>query len=162
MLLRKHIANGRITKIFQLKWSVLYALRYETFRWFRDLCKKSLIIEVMGKHSNIIFCDENDKIIDSIQNIFPRRSVLCVRYRGRSISFQRPVKNSIRWRKTVNSFFLRSCGKKSDNYPKGNLFLLYGDQSVSSAGEISLSAHLLDADASTLKPCRKMKTASVE
>ena len=34
-----------------------------------DLCRKKLIIEVMGKHSNIIFCDENDHIIDSIKHI---------------------------------------------------------------------------------------------
>lgn len=30
---------------------------------------KKLIVEVMGKHSNIIFCDENDHIIDSIKHI---------------------------------------------------------------------------------------------
>ena len=35
-----------------------------------DLCKKFLIVELMGKHSNIIFCGiENDMIIDSIKHI---------------------------------------------------------------------------------------------
>ena len=34
-----------------------------------DLRTKQLIIELMGKHSNIIFCDENDVIIDSIKHI---------------------------------------------------------------------------------------------
>ena len=34
-----------------------------------DLCRKFLIIELMCKHSNIIFCDEDNKIIDSIKHI---------------------------------------------------------------------------------------------
>ena len=34
-----------------------------------DLRHKKLIIELMGKHSNIIFCDENDMILDSIKHI---------------------------------------------------------------------------------------------
>jgi predicted ribosome quality control (RQC) complex YloA/Tae2 family protein len=34
-----------------------------------DLCIKYLIIELMGKHSNIIFCDDNMVILDSIKRI---------------------------------------------------------------------------------------------
>ena len=34
-----------------------------------DLCTKYLIVEIMGKHSNIIFCNENDQIIDSIKHV---------------------------------------------------------------------------------------------
>ena len=34
-----------------------------------DLCHKTLIVEIMGKHSNIIFCDDNGRIIDSIKHI---------------------------------------------------------------------------------------------
>ena len=69
MLLRKHIANGRITKIFQPEMERIVRFEIEHLDDLGDLCKKSLIIEVMGKHSNIIFCDENDKIIDSIKHI---------------------------------------------------------------------------------------------
>ena len=32
-------------------------------------CKKILIMELMGKHSNIIFCDENRMILDSIKHV---------------------------------------------------------------------------------------------
>ena len=35
----------------------------------RDLCIKHLIVELMGKYSNIIFLDDNNKIIDSIKRI---------------------------------------------------------------------------------------------
>ena len=34
-----------------------------------DLCKKTLVVEIMGKHSNIIFINEDNKIIDSIKHI---------------------------------------------------------------------------------------------
>ena len=34
-----------------------------------DVCRKYLIIELMGKHSNIIFTDSGDKILDSIKHI---------------------------------------------------------------------------------------------
>ena len=34
-----------------------------------DLCQKKLIVELMGKHSNIIFCNQEGKIIDSIKHI---------------------------------------------------------------------------------------------
>ena len=34
-----------------------------------DLCRKDLIVEIMGKHSNIIFCTEDGKIIDSIKHV---------------------------------------------------------------------------------------------
>ena len=39
-----------------------------------DLCRKDLIVEIMGKHSNIIFCTEDGKIIDSIKHISAQMS----------------------------------------------------------------------------------------
>ena len=39
-----------------------------------DLCRKKLIIEIMGKHSNIIFCDLNGRIIDSIKHVSAQMS----------------------------------------------------------------------------------------
>ena len=32
-------------------------------------CKKVLIMELMGKHSNIIFCDDKNMILDSIKHV---------------------------------------------------------------------------------------------
>jgi predicted ribosome quality control (RQC) complex YloA/Tae2 family protein len=34
-----------------------------------DLCRKHLIAEFMGKYSNIIFCDDNNVILDSIKHV---------------------------------------------------------------------------------------------
>ncbi len=69
MLLRKHIANGRITKIWQPHMERIINLEIEHLNELGDLCQKQLIVEIMGKHSNIIFCDADGKIIDSIKHI---------------------------------------------------------------------------------------------
>ncbi len=69
MLLRKHIANGKITRIFQPHMERIIHFEIEHLDDLGDLCHKQLIVEIMGKHSNIIFCDENGKIIDSIKHI---------------------------------------------------------------------------------------------
>lgn len=69
MLLRKHIANGRILSVTQPGLERIVRMEIEHLDELGDLCRKFLIVEIMGKHSNIIFCDENDKIIDSIKHI---------------------------------------------------------------------------------------------
>lgn len=69
MLLRKHLQNGRITDITQPGLERIIHLHVEHLDEMGDLKHKRLIIEVMGKHSNIIFVDDKDMVIDSIKHI---------------------------------------------------------------------------------------------
>nr|MCR5468164.1 NFACT family protein [Lachnospiraceae bacterium] len=69
MVLRKHIANGRITKISQPSLERIIIFTIEHLDEMGDLKEKHLIVELMGKHSNIIFCNENNMIIDSIKHV---------------------------------------------------------------------------------------------
>lgn len=69
MLLRKHIGGGRITGISQPGLERIIRFDIEHLDEMGDLRRKTLIAEIMGKHSNIIFCDENDRIIDSIKHV---------------------------------------------------------------------------------------------
>ena len=69
MLLRKHISNGRIIDISQPKLERIIRFTIEHLNELGDLCRKVLIVEIMGKHSNIIFCTEDGKIIDSIKHV---------------------------------------------------------------------------------------------
>ena len=57
MVLRKHIANGRIISISQPHMERIINFEIEHLNEMGDLCKKTLIVELMGKHSNIIFCN---------------------------------------------------------------------------------------------------------
>ena len=59
MLLRKHLNNGRITNITQPKLERIIQFEVEHLDELGDLCKKYLIVEIMGKHSNIIFCNDS-------------------------------------------------------------------------------------------------------
>ena len=68
MLLRKHIGNGKITSIDQPGLERIINIHIEHLNELGDMCQKTLVVELMGKHSNIIFCEEN-KIIDSIKRI---------------------------------------------------------------------------------------------
>lgn len=69
MLLRKHIANGRITRIYQPHMERIIHFEIEHLDEMGDLCTKMLIVELMGKHSNIIFCNSDGMIIDSIKHV---------------------------------------------------------------------------------------------
>ena len=69
MLLRKHIGNGKIVKIHQPGLERIIVFTVEHFDELGDLGKKELIVEIMGKHSNIIFCNEQGVIIDSIKHV---------------------------------------------------------------------------------------------
>ncbi len=69
MLLRKHITGGRIVSIMQPDFERILILHIEAFNELGDLTVKQLIIEVMGRHSNIILLNEKNIIIDSIKHI---------------------------------------------------------------------------------------------
>lgn len=69
MLLRKHIGGGRIVDIRQPKLERIIHFTIEHLDELGDLCRKELIVEIMGKHSNIIFCTSDGKIIDSIKHV---------------------------------------------------------------------------------------------
>lgn len=69
MLLRKHIGSGRISSIRQPGLERVIEFELEHLNEMGDPCKKRLIFELMGKHSNIIFCDQDGMILDSIKHV---------------------------------------------------------------------------------------------
>ena len=69
MLLRKHINNGRIVDVYQPGFERIVVMVIEHLDELGDLKRKKLIIEIMGKHSNIIFATDENVIIDSIKHI---------------------------------------------------------------------------------------------
>lgn len=69
MLLRKHIGNGKITRIWQPSLERIIHFEIEHLNEMGDRCRKDLILELMGKHSNLIFCNDEGMIIDSIKHV---------------------------------------------------------------------------------------------
>ena len=74
MLLRKHIGTGRILKVSQPGLERIIEFEIEHLDDLGDLCRKRLIVELMGKHSNIIFCKEDGTILDSIKHVSSQMS----------------------------------------------------------------------------------------
>lgn len=69
MLLRKHIGTARIARIYQPGLERVIIFELEHLNEMGDPCRKRLILELMGKHSNIIFCDDENRILDSIKHV---------------------------------------------------------------------------------------------
>ena len=69
MLLRKHLQGGRIISVTQPGLERAVRIEVEHLNELGDLCRKALILELMGKHSNLIFVDEDDRIIDAIRRV---------------------------------------------------------------------------------------------
>lgn len=69
MLLRKHLSSGRICNVKQPSLERILIFEIEHLNELGDPCKKNLIVELMGKHSNIIFTDSDETIIDSVKHI---------------------------------------------------------------------------------------------
>ena len=69
MLLRKHISGGRLVDITQPGLERIIEFEIEHLDEMGDLCRKILTVELMGKHSNIIFRKPDGTIIDSIKHV---------------------------------------------------------------------------------------------
>ena len=70
MLMRKHLNGGRIVEIKQRGCERIVEISLETLNELGFTVSKKIIMEIMGKHSNIILVDmTNNRIIDSIKRV---------------------------------------------------------------------------------------------
>ncbi|WP_279166515.1 Rqc2 family fibronectin-binding protein [Thomasclavelia cocleata] len=71
MLFRKHLEGGYIKEINQIELDRICHILFGCHNEFGDYVEYHCFIEIMGKHSNIILCNENKKIIDCLKRITP-------------------------------------------------------------------------------------------
>ena len=69
MLLRKNLIGLKLKNIITFDLERLIILEFEGFDELDDIISKKLVIELMGKHSNIILLDDTNIIIDSLRHI---------------------------------------------------------------------------------------------
>ncbi|MFQ3543393.1 NFACT RNA binding domain-containing protein [Halobacillus rhizosphaerae] len=75
MLLRKHLIGGFIESIEQVSMERIVKLKVRSRNEIGDETTKTLMIEIMGKHSNIILVDEEEgHILDSIKHLPPSQN----------------------------------------------------------------------------------------
>lgn len=69
MLLRKNLIGLKLKNIITFDLERLIVLEFEGFDEIDDIISKKLVIELMGKHSNLILLDDLNIIIDSLRHI---------------------------------------------------------------------------------------------
>ncbi|MCH5272676.1 MAG: NFACT family protein [Lachnospiraceae bacterium] len=69
MLLRKHFNSARILSVTQPGLERIVDFTVEHLNEMGDVCQKHIIVELMGKHSNIILTDETNTILDAIKRV---------------------------------------------------------------------------------------------
>ena len=112
MVLRKHIANGRITRIYQPHMERIIHFEIEHLDEMGDLCTKTLIIELMGKHSNIIFCNSDGIIIDSIKHVSSAMSSLREVLPGREYHIPATQEDKLNPLEVTEDAFMETVMKK--------------------------------------------------
>lgn len=69
MILRKHLQGAKLLSISQYGLDRVITFKFENINELGDLVQKSLIVELMGKYSNVILIDDKEKIIDSMRHV---------------------------------------------------------------------------------------------
>lgn len=85
MLLRKHLASARLIDAVQPGLERVLILRFDCKNDFYEAEEKHLIIEIMGRASNLILTDANGRIFDALRQVdlsssFPRKLLPGVLY----------------------------------------------------------------------------------
>ena len=68
MTLRKYLVGTHISNIYTNNLERIIFIELEGYNKSKDTSMKKLIIELMGKHSNIILVDSEDVIIDALRH----------------------------------------------------------------------------------------------
>ena len=69
MLMRKHFQGNKILQVEQAGFDRILRIKTEGRNEMGDFCCRDIVIEIMGRHSNIILIDENNKIMDSAKHV---------------------------------------------------------------------------------------------
>ncbi len=69
MVMRKYLGNGRVKSVSQPGTERILTLAVEHMDEMGDLREYRLMLEIMGRHSNLILVDDEGKILDSIKRV---------------------------------------------------------------------------------------------
>lgn len=69
MLMRKHLSSGKLMDIRQDGFERILYFDFDSANEMGDICRFTLAIEIMGRHSNLILINSENKIVDSIKRV---------------------------------------------------------------------------------------------
>ncbi|MBR3134812.1 MAG: NFACT family protein [Clostridia bacterium] len=85
MLLRKYLAGAKVSNIYVKGLERICYIDFECLNEMNDRVKRTLIIELMGKYSNVILVNENNTIIDALKKFDSESDLTCDVTTSRSI-----------------------------------------------------------------------------
>ena len=153
MLLRKHLTGGRLVSISQPPMERLAELTFDCIDEMGTPCQKKLILEIMGRNSNLILTGADGRILDCLRRVdfemSEQRQVLPGLYyhlpptQGKRNPFQTPEDDlralllSQKTQKMADAFLLETFGGLSPLLCREIAFRVFGsvDSDVSSLSE---------------------------
>ena len=168
MLLRKYLGGARIINVRQEGLERIIIIDFEHLDDLGDLSVKHLIFEMMGKHSNIIFTNASDTIIDSIKRVPSSVSSIREVLPGREYAFPTELEKSQPFDADIDSFTKICISEETEIYKI--IYKNYAGISPASALELcfrsgidgeAIGKELSQSEISRLFACLKDMTTDV-
>lgn len=121
MFLRKQLEGGRITKIEQKENDRVITFTVQRRNEMGDLQDKKLIIEVMGRYSNIIITTDNLKILESIKHQMPFDGAERTIFPGATYEYPNTTQINPYNETDLEKFFVNT---NADNFSESNKSLM--------------------------------------
>lgn len=138
MVLRKHLQSGKIIDITQPEFERIVVIHIESLNEMGDYSVKRLILEVMGRHSNLILVDENDTILECIKHITHDKSSVREVLPGKKYAF--PPGTKLDTLKLDKENFNTAVNNNQNNKIQNTIYYSYNGISPIIAGEICFRA----------------------
>ena len=88
---RKHFSGNKILALRQHHFDRILEIETEGLNEMGDIVQRRIMLEIMGKHSNLMLVDEKGRILDSIRHVNPLMS--SVRQVGPGLPYELPTHN---------------------------------------------------------------------
>ncbi|MCR4649735.1 MAG: NFACT family protein [Lachnospiraceae bacterium] len=134
MVLRKYIANGKILRVSQKGNERIMVFDIEHLDEMGDLSVKKLILELMGKHSNIILTESDNTILDSIKRVNSLKSSIREVLPKKEYFFPSDISKHNPFDENAGSFFselFSSLSEDEKNATNVSAFLINSFEGVS-------------------------------
>ncbi|MDD7593665.1 MAG: NFACT RNA binding domain-containing protein [Peptoniphilaceae bacterium] len=122
MLVRKHIGQGKITSIEQMGLDRTIRFTFQTRNELGDLVDKHIVLELMGRHSNLILLDEHDRVLDAMRRVSHDMSRVRQIYPGQPYTLFASQKKDVLTEDVHVDALIRSATSHEGGYEVRRLF----------------------------------------
>ncbi len=145
MVMRKHLQSGKIIDIEQPDFDRIVNIYVESLNEMGDYSVKKLIIEIMGRHSNIILTDSDGTILDCIKHITHDKSSVREVLPGKKYEMP-PKQDKINTLMLSRDNFISAVKNNGANKVQALIYQSYTGISPVMATEICIRAGIDDSD----------------